>query len=205
MIGIDALYRALPRDCEENSNENMRDIYNLIDQYAEQTKAAFVLVHHSSKGNQSEKSVTDTGSGAGAISRAADAHCIIRPHEESDCAVMDCRIRSGAQPAPLGLRWSYPLWVPDSALDVEALATTARRKKAASEAADSGPPGYMAVVQFATDEPKPLGWFSAKTNSTDWAARSLLRRAVAVGAIHSWPGKKARDPERWATVPAALE
>ena len=41
-----------------------------------QTGAAFVLVHHSTKGSQAEKSVTDTGSGAGAMSRAVDSHIV---------------------------------------------------------------------------------------------------------------------------------
>ncbi len=203
MIGIDALYRMLPRDCEENSNENMRDVYNLLDLYANQIQSAFGLVHHSSKGDQSQKSVTDTGSGAGAISRAADVHCIIRPHEEADCAVMDCRIRSGAQPAPMGLRWNYPLWVPEPALDVEALATTTRRRKKAG-AEPEPKANYMTVANIALSEPKPLAFFTAKTGLNQMNCRRFLAEAVEVGALHLWPGRAARDPQRWATEPPNL-
>ncbi len=202
MIAIDALYRALPRDCEENSNENMRDVYNLLDLYAEQTGAAFELVHHSSKGDQSQKSITDIGSGAGAISRAADVHCIIRAHEQADCAVLDCRIRSGAQPAPLGLRWNYPLWVPDSTLDVEALASTTRRKKAGTEPELKA--NYMTVANIALPEPKPLAFFTAKTCLNQMNCRRYLAEAVEVGALHLWSGRTARDPQRWATEPPDL-
>ena len=205
-IAIDALYRALPPGCEENSNEDMRDVYNRVDGVAETTKAGIVTVHHSSKGLQSDKGVTDVGSGAGAISRTVDVHCVIRAHEETDCAVMESRIRSGAQPEPMGLRWQYPLWIPDPTLDVERLAIKAHRGAKKPDTANTGTPGYMAVVEHATAEPKPIGWFSARaTGGKDHVARSLLRQACAVGAIHLWRGKKARDPERWATVPPGLE
>ena len=70
IIIIDALYKALPKDVDENSNGQITSIYNLLDNYALATGAAIVLVHHTSKGNQSNKSVTDIGSGAGAQSRS---------------------------------------------------------------------------------------------------------------------------------------
>ena len=204
VIAIDALYRALPPDCEENVNQDMMRVYNTVDGYAERTRAAFLLVHHASKGLQSEKQVTDVGSGAGAISRAADVHLVIRPHEEDGAAVMDCRVRSGVPPAAIGLRWAYPLWVPDSTLDTEKLLTAKSRRVAKANSVEDAAPGYMSVVSHACAEPRGLGWFSAKTGGKDHVARSLLRQACAVGAIHLWPGKKARDPERWATVPQGV-
>ncbi len=204
VIAIDALYRALPPDCEENVNQDMMRVYNTVDGYAERTRAAFLLVHHASKGLQSEKQVTDVGSGAGAISRAADVHLVIRPHEDDGAAVMDCRVRSGVPPAAIGLRWAYPLWVPDSTLDTEKLLTAKSRRVAKANSVEDAAPGYMSVVSHACAEPRGLGWFSAKTGGKDHVTRSLLRQAEAVGAIHLWPGKKARDPERWATVPQGV-
>jgi hypothetical protein len=184
----------------------MRAVYNTIDAYAESTGAAFLLVHHSSKGLQNEKSVTDVGSGAGAIARAADVHLIVRAHEDADCAVLECRVRSSAQPDPVGLRWAYPLWTPDPAIDVTRLAAKPRRPKRAEIADDRGTPGYMAVVSCATADPRPLGWFSARaTAGKDHVARSLLRQACAVGALHLWPAKTARHPDRWALAPPTLE
>ncbi len=84
----------LPAGIDENDNAAMSQVYNAIDRYAEMLQASFILVHHSSKGSQSGKSVTDVGSGAGAISRAADAHLILRPHEEPNCAVFESAVRS---------------------------------------------------------------------------------------------------------------
>ncbi len=52
-------------ETDENDDAAMCRLYNLIDAYAEQLGAAFILVHHTSKGNQSGKGVTDVGSGAG--------------------------------------------------------------------------------------------------------------------------------------------
>jgi hypothetical protein len=106
----DALYRTLPKGVSENDNAAMMAIYNELDAIAAHAGASNVVIHHSSKGNQSEKSVTDVGSGAGSISRAADTHLTIRPHELADCAVVDAVCRSYRSPAPMTIRWEYPLW-----------------------------------------------------------------------------------------------
>ena len=74
LVIIDAFYRAMPMKMDENDNGGMAKLYNAIDRYAKELDCAFVLIHHTSKGNQSIKNVTDVGSGAGAQSRAADAH-----------------------------------------------------------------------------------------------------------------------------------
>ena len=65
LIIVDAFYRALPRGTDENDNAAIADLYNFVDRTAERSDAAIVLVHHSSKGSQAGKSVTDVGSGAG--------------------------------------------------------------------------------------------------------------------------------------------
>jgi hypothetical protein len=121
LILMDALYRLWPPDCEENSNGGVTRVYNTIDSYAEMTGAAIICIHHSSKGIQGGKAVTDTGSGAGAQSRAPDDHFVIRQHEEEGCAVLDAVLRSSAPMRPIGLRWRYPLWIPDPDLDVTLL------------------------------------------------------------------------------------
>ena len=115
IVICDAKYRLALPDKSENDNAHEAAVYNLLDQYAARTGAAFVLIHHSSKGNQSEKRVTDVGAGAGAQSRAADCHIILREHEEPDVAVLDAAVRSFAPVEPLALRWEFPLWVPTTA------------------------------------------------------------------------------------------
>lgn len=114
---FDAKYRMLPAGTSENDNGAETQFYNRLDQYADQTAAAIFNVHHSSKGSQGDKRVTDVGAGAGAQSRAADAHLILREHEQDETVVMEAAVRSFAPIEPLPLRWQFPLWVPADDVD----------------------------------------------------------------------------------------
>lgn len=109
---IDALYRTLPTGTSENDNAAMMQIYNQLDHYASpsQWDCAIAVVHHASKGAQGDKAVTDVGSGAGSISRAADTHIVIRQHEDAELSVMECATRSFKSPAPVSIRFVWPLW-----------------------------------------------------------------------------------------------
>ena len=113
MIILDAKYRFATEGESENENTTTAKFYNTIDQIAEKTGAAIVLVHHSSKGSQSDKRVTDVGSGAGAQSRAADCHLVLREHEEAGRMVLDAAVRSFPPVAPLVLKWEFPVWKAD--------------------------------------------------------------------------------------------
>ena len=78
----------------ENDNGKMAQLYNLLDRVANRLGCAFILIHHTSKGDQSGKSVTDVGAGAGSQSRATDAHLILRPHELESLFVLEGAVRS---------------------------------------------------------------------------------------------------------------
>ena len=122
LIIFDAKYRFANAGASENDNSNETQFYNLVDWIGEHTKAANVLIHHATKGNQSAKGVTDVGAGAGSQARAADCHMVIRPHEEEGVVVLDAAVRSFAPMQPLALRWDFPCWVPDICADPEQLA-----------------------------------------------------------------------------------
>jgi hypothetical protein len=94
VVALDSWYRMIPAGVDENSNSEMTELYNLLDQYAAMLLTSFLLVHHMSKGLQGDKQITDVGAGAGAMSRAADCHLILRPHKEDDCAVLQSAVRS---------------------------------------------------------------------------------------------------------------
>jgi hypothetical protein len=117
LILLDALYRFNIAGVSENDNAAMAAMYNTLDRIAERTKAAIVLIHHATKGSQSEKRVTDVGAGAGAQSRAADCHLILREHEEPGVVVLEAAVRSFAPVEPLALQWQFPLWVPVAGID----------------------------------------------------------------------------------------
>lgn len=162
LIIIDAFYRAMPRGVDENDNGAIADVYNMLDRYAEQIGCAFVLIHHTSKGNQSLKSVTDVGSGAGSQSRAADTHVILRRHKEQGVVVMESVVRSFASVKPLCLRWNWPLWNPDAFLnpdELEGKAELMPRKRGTEEAVDNET--WIAKVPSLVDpsNPEPKGVF----------------------------------------------
>ena len=130
LVIIDAFYRTLPRDTDENDNGAVANLYNRIDYYAAQMKCAFVLIHHTSKGNQSGKAVTDVGAGAGSQSRAADTHLVLRPHEEDHVVVLESAVRSWPPMEPRALHWHWPLFTPTDEVDASVLLGASKPGKA---------------------------------------------------------------------------
>jgi hypothetical protein len=53
----------------------------------------------------------------------------LREHEDDGVVVLDAAVRSFPPVEPFGLRWQFPLWLPDSAIDPTAL----RGKQTGSE------------------------------------------------------------------------
>ena len=128
MIVIDAFYRALPKDTDENDNGSIASIYNMIDTFAKKVGCSFVLIHHTSKGNQSQKSITDVGAGAGSQSRAADTHLILREHKDDGYLVLEAVVRSFPRQEPIVLQKAFPLMLPDYERNPEDLAGKAEPK-----------------------------------------------------------------------------
>ncbi len=110
IVILDAFYRFLVAGMAENDNGAMAAVYNMIDQWAQKLGCCFIMIHHTSKGNQSDKDVTDVGSGAGSMSRAADTHLILRHHEDEHHLVLDAAVRSFEPVLPKVLHWSFPLF-----------------------------------------------------------------------------------------------
>lgn len=120
LIVLDAKYRFFGAGHSENSNDDQTEFHNSIDQLARKLDCVIVLVHHSTKGSQADKDVTDIGSGGGAQARATDCHMVIRPHEESDdLAVLDAAVRTFAPAEPQTIRWAFPLWAEENAITPE--------------------------------------------------------------------------------------
>jgi len=131
LVIFDAFYRGLPSGMSENDNAAIAGLFNLIDQTTNHLQAAWINIHHSSKGSQSGKSVVDVGAGAGSQSRAADAHLVLREHQEPGFAVLDGAVRTFPPIQPVALQWEWPLWSVALDLDPNKLAglLTASEKK----------------------------------------------------------------------------
>ena len=115
----------------------MTRIYNQLDRMSAKTNAALVAIHHTSKGNQSGKSITDAGAGAGAQSRAADAHVVIREHECEDCYVLDAVVRSFPPPKSIVLQKQYPVFIIRNDLDPKRYAGSPKHKEIHDNETDS--------------------------------------------------------------------
>lgn len=110
LIVLDALYRFMPRGMSENDNGAMTDVFNTLDLVASRTGASLLNVHHTSRGNQATKSVTDVGAGAGAMSRAADTYLVVREHELAGMHVFEGVTRSFQNPEALSIKFEWPCW-----------------------------------------------------------------------------------------------
>jgi hypothetical protein len=200
LIVLDAFYRFLPAKTDENDNAAMAAIYNLIDSVASKLGCCFVLVHHSSKGNQSGKSVTDVGAGAGSQSRATDTHLVLRQHEEPDAIVLDAAVRSWPPIMPRCLRFIFPTFQPADELDPLKLRPERPKKKKQTDEPDSvSIDPEEAAEQFACDfvspEPQTMAAIldaAVETGMARRAAERLLKRAERSKRVHRW----SRDANR---------
>lgn len=208
IIIMDAFYRFLPKDSDENSNGNMTDIYNRLDWYAAMLGCSFVLVHHASKGNQSGKSVTDVGAGAGSQARATDTHLILRQHQEDECVVIDAAVRSWQPLNSLCLRWTFPVWNIDDSLDAADLRPERPRKVTKDKKEESQPQApnqttQSFVASFVSDQPMTMKSIIAAaclTGITQRMARDMIQLAEDAGMIHRWTFGASR-PVKFATHP----
>ncbi len=190
IIILDAFYRFLPMRTDENDNGTMASLYNFLDAYADYLKCCFVLIHHTSKGNQSLKDVTDVGAGAGSQSRATDAHLVLRKHEEDDAVVLDAAVRSWPPVAPRCLRWTFPVWTPADDLNPASLRKEGGQKHADAEAE---PPKTWGVEEFAAEfvaeSPRSEDRIYEDAEQQGISVRRikrLLALALEEGLIHRW-------------------
>ena len=165
VIILDALYRFLPAGVSENDNAQMMEIYNLLDSIALELGCAFVVIHHSNKGSQSGKAITDVGAGAGSIGRATDSHLIIRKHDTEGLFVIDRAARSFPPMEAVTTKFTYPLWevVEDTppTLSGEGVSDSAGRRASSESKA-------LEILEAAKSKSKdPAGLF------TRWNLQSL--------------------------------
>lgn len=177
-IALDAMYRTWPAGTSENSNADVTMFYNALDGYAKLTGAAIGLIHHTSKGDQSEREVTDVGAGAGAISRAADTHITIRPHEDETQAVMDVVCRSFPSPGRQSIRFDFPIWVRSDA-------QPNLRNQRAVQQAQRDREIDMAVLAFLTNHPNgaTVRQIRAATGSRNERIEACLTRLEDNSAV----------------------
>lgn len=195
LIVLDAFYRFLPTGSDENDNGSMASLYNAIDRHAERLGCSFALIHHSSKGNQSGKAITDVGAGAGAQSRATDSHLVLRPHEEPHAVVLDAAVRSWPPVQPQVLRWNFPVWNLAPDLDPNLLDTGRPRRQ--NDVAGEPPAKPLSVDDLIATclGPEPRSHAAVieaaiAAGCSERRATRLLEIALERGQAHRWPGAR---------------
>lgn len=197
LIILDAFYRFVPRDTDENDNGTVAHLYNQIDRYADRLGCSFVLIHHASKGSQSNKSVTDVGAGAGSQSRATDTHLVLRPHEQDGIVVLDAAVRSWPPVAAMCLSWEWPVFNPAPDLDPTALRPERSRRRAKREKETPSTPQPTVppwdtdrfVREFIVESARTKGAIfeaAEKQGLSEYKAAKFLKRAEATGKVHRW-------------------
>jgi hypothetical protein len=180
-ILLDAKYRFIEQGVSENENGSETWFYNTIDRIAERTRAAVILIHHASKGDQSGKKITDIGAGAGAQSRATDCHLVIRPHEEPDVAVIEAVVRSFAPVDPLPIAWEFPLWRPTFGVDPGKLKGRLGRNEQRQQEKDQE--GMEATLNAIQNEPATASILRATTGFGKVRQENLLNKLCAEGKV----------------------
>jgi hypothetical protein len=180
LILLDAMYRFAIDGVSENDNSAMAQFYNRLDRIADKTKAAIVLIHHAAKGDQGNKRVTDVGAGAGAQSRAADSHLILREHEESNTVVLEAAVRSFAPVEPLSLLWEFPVWLPSEAdpTKLKTQPTNNDRRQAAKDRQ-----GFEAIIQALSKGPATLRKLRGATGISKDRLERLAGLMVQAGML----------------------
>jgi hypothetical protein len=117
LIIIDPIYKGLGGK-DENKAGDVASLLNEIEGLCVQSGAAVVYGHHFAKGNQKLKNVEDRGSGSGVWARDPDSILTITRLQETDCYAVESVLRNFPQLPSFGVRWEYPLMVPDESIDI---------------------------------------------------------------------------------------
>jgi len=113
-ITLDPLYKMLHGS--ESDQEYVSALVDSIERFGERHEAATIYGAHFPKGDAFEKAPMDRIAGSGVIARDADVISIVtKVPEEADLFVNDTILRNFAPVASRGLRWAYPLMVPENA------------------------------------------------------------------------------------------
>jgi hypothetical protein len=104
LVLFDPLYKLF--DGDENAAQDMKPILAEFDRLATETGAAVCYVHHDRKGDTTQQSTQDRGSGSGVIGRDYDTCITLSPHRDNpDTAVVQVLARNYPPRDPICATW----------------------------------------------------------------------------------------------------
>jgi len=130
VVCIDPHYKvSAVSDMEENSNDAQGKLLTLMEGLCCRNNAALILTHHFAKGDASNKNAIDRASGGGVFARWGDVMLTFTPHEEDDAMTVEMSLRNFKPVDPFVVRWEYPRWTRDKALDPTSLKNSKTRNE----------------------------------------------------------------------------
>jgi hypothetical protein len=128
LIIPDPIYKILGGR-NENAAGEIAEFLNHLDAMCVETGAAIVFGHHFAKGSASGKEQIDRASGSGVFSRHPDGIITLTKHQEELAYVVEATLRNLPPMKPFGVRWEYPLMLPDTGIDTKKLKQAGRPTK----------------------------------------------------------------------------
>ena len=120
LIIFDPIYKALG-DRDENKAGDVASMLNELESIAVKTGAAIAFGAHYSKGNQASKDSMDRIGGSGVFARDPDAILTMTPHALEEHFTIDATLRNFAPQDPFVVKWEWPLFHRDNAIDPKEL------------------------------------------------------------------------------------
>ena len=128
LIIPDPIYKVLGGR-NENAAGEIAVFLNHLDSMCVETGAAIVFGHHFAKGSASGKEQIDRASGSGVFSRHPDGIITLTKYREEFAYVVEATLRNLPPMKPFGVRWEYPLMLPDTGIDTTQLKQPGRPTK----------------------------------------------------------------------------
>lgn len=164
---LDPVYKLLAgRD--ENKAGDVAQVLEPIEAMSEEGKTSVAFSQHYAKGNQGSKYAIDRMAGSNVFSRDADVILTLTELREPDCYVVDIKQRSFPEIPSFGVRWTYPLFVRDSSIDITEIRQAGKDKEAQQE---DQPTKVMIAALRATDSQGGLSF-------TEWIKASGVAKST---------------------------
>jgi AAA domain len=117
MAAFDPVYKLMD-GCDERIGKEVAPILAALADIGEASEASIGYAQHFTKGNQKVKFAMDRISGSNYFVRDADVILVVTELAEPDCFRVDIIQRSFPDIKPFGIRWQYPIFVPDKSIDI---------------------------------------------------------------------------------------
>jgi len=173
VFSLDPVYRLLGGR-SENDQAAVNELLNKFLALGSVLNCAIALTQHFSKGNQSEKDPEDRFSGSGVWARFPDCLITITDLEEENCFAADFLLRSFPPLDPLALRWEFPRFQIDSALDTDQLKTKAKTGRK-----DKITPDQLCAL-LSADDTISFNDFLSRAHKAFGISKATLARKLAV-------------------------